>query len=39
MGNWIGKEWLQHENEKIVDTSKVVAADFDPRSPSSGILR
>jgi hypothetical protein len=40
MGNWVGKEWFDNEEkDKIDDNSSVIVADFDPRSPSNGILR
>ena len=41
MGNWIDKkEWLNNnEDEDRKKDSKVIVADFDPRSPSNGIVR
>jgi hypothetical protein len=44
MGNLVNKDWtnISDEDETSVEkkkNSKVVYADFDPRSPSSGIQR
>ena len=46
MGNWIPREILENENDDELDesrgssnSSKVVVADFDPRSPTNGIVR
>jgi hypothetical protein len=45
MGNLLNKDWMNISGDDSDDTtietknSKVVFADFDPRSPSSGIQR